>query len=637
MSYLRDVLLVLVLMLFTTIRGQVPVVHPPDTVKVKSLGKTALVEWVFEQPDTMLRYSSGVPVGIWTYGKNKALGVVFDLSEYPNATLEEIDFVHFSTEFIPGNLYYNIIVLDMINKTVVKIIDSLLATNSYNYPQYEVAVPLGSISYLEQAGIFIQGLSKNSGSNLYFPCPMTDDQPLVSGTSYWCNDTNDPFNNNIYELNLLSPTSTNLNISLWINFTSETNLASTKHKIGAESNTDSNPIRFQEREFSLPYTPFNGWLSSPTLTYSEYSSQQGKGFNIYRSVGEDSLERIGTVDFNGRSFKDPSPKTGEDYFYAVSAFEDSIESRRIRVNYSHPAIQTIAEAKIDQNDDFIPDQIDQILGVVGVISTPNFSTQCQYFIQDHSAGMMLFGESFSVQLNEGDSIYVLGRVTQINGQTAIRPDKETDIFLLNSDNRVNTLTLGIRDVSENYEGLLVKFENVHLVNPEFWPTSGNDGSAVRVCDGNDTITIFIDKDTELPGWSPFQGSLNLVGVIDQYTRNVPANDGYRIRPRYQSDFIPLTSIPEPPTAKPLQFALNQNYPNPFNPVTNITFTLPEAGPVSLTIYNFLGQRVAELVFDHHSAGVHQVVFDAGTLSSGVYIYQLSAGRYTAYRKMIVLR
>ena len=634
MSYFREVLFSLVFMLYVTISAQVPIVHPPDTVNVKSLGRSALVEWVFEQPDTMLRYSNGVPAGIWTYGLDKALGVVFDLSDYPDATLEEIDFVHYSTELIPGDLYYNIIVLDMINNTVIEVIDSLEAANSYNYPQYEVAVPLGSISYLQKAGIFIQGLSNKPPSNLYFPCPMTDDQTLVSGTSYWCNDTNDPFNNNLYELNLLSASSTNLNISLWINLPVETNIASTKRKIDAES---KNLSPFGEKEVLISNTHFNGWLSDFPSTNPIHLSQQGKGFNIYRSVEDDSLELIGTVDFDARSFEDSAPKTGEEYVYAVSAFEDSSESRRIRAGYTHPAIQTIAEAKIDQNGDFIPDQIDQILGVVGIISTPNFSTQCQYFIQDHSAGIMLFSDDFSVQFKEGDSIYVLGQITQINGQTAIIPDEEADIIFLNTNNPIDTLTLSMRDVNENYESLLVKFENVHLVNPEFWPMAGNDGSAVQVSDGNDTITIFIDKDTELPGWSPPQGQLNLVGVIDQYTRNVPANDGYRIRPRYQSDFILLTSIPEQPMAKPLQFALNQNYPNPFNPVTNITFSLPEAGQVNLTIYNFLGQRVAELVSAQFPAGLHQIVFDAGQFSSGVYIYQLSCDGYTASRKMIVLR
>jgi len=637
MSNFREVLLVFFVMMYSTIAAQVQIVHPPDTVKVKSLGRSALVEWVFEQPDTMLRYSNGVPAGIWTYGKNKALGVVFNLSSYPDATLEEIDFVHYSTELIPGDLYYNIIVLDMVNNTVVKVIDSLAAANSYGYPQYEVAVSLGSISYLEKAGIFIQGLSNKAPSNLYFPCPMTDNQALVSGTSYWCNDTNDPFNNNLYELNLLSPTSTNLNISLWINFPSETNIASNRSKINTESKNYSSQAHYGEKELLMSNTQFNGWLSDFPLTNPLHPSQQGKGFHIYRSVGEDSLELIGTVDFDARSFKDTAPQTGESYFYAVSAFADSSESRRIRAAYTHPAIQTIAEAKIDQNGDFIPDQIDQLLAVEGIISTPNFSTHCQYFIQDHSAGIMLFSDDFSVQLNEGDSIFVLGQITQINGQTSIKPDSEATIVLLNSNNLLDTLTLSISDVNENYEGLLVKFENVHLINPELWPMAGNDGSAVQVSDGNDTITIFIDKDTELAGWLPPQGHLNLVGVIDQHTLSMPANDGYRIRPRYQSDFIPLTSIPEQTITGPFQFALNQNYPNPFNPITNITFSLPEPGYVNLTIYNLLGQSVVELISARFSAGLHKVAFDAGQLPSGVYIYQLSCDGYIASRKMIVLR
>ena len=74
---------------------------------------------------------------------------------------------------------------------------------------------------------------------------------------------------------------------------------------------------------------------------------------------------------------------------------------------------------------------------------------------------------------------------------------------------------------------------------------------------------------------------------------------------------------------PQTFNLEQNYPNPFNPATNISYTLPETGFVNLTVYNSLGEKVTELVNKVEESGKHDVVFSAGNLSSGLYIYKLS--------------
>jgi len=74
---------------------------------------------------------------------------------------------------------------------------------------------------------------------------------------------------------------------------------------------------------------------------------------------------------------------------------------------------------------------------------------------------------------------------------------------------------------------------------------------------------------------------------------------------------------------PLTFNLEQNYPNPFNPSTTISYTLPEAGFVNLTVYNSLGEKVNELVNKFEESGKHNVIFSAENLSSGMYIYKLN--------------
>ena len=91
------------------------------------------------------------------------------------------------------------------------------------------------------------------------------------------------------------------------------------------------------------------------------------------------------------------------------------------------------------------------------------------------------------------------------------------------------------------------------------------------------------------------------------------------------------------TDTPLQFTLNQNYPNPFNPSTTISFSVPQSGQVSLTIYDLLGRRVATLVNEELNAGNYNVKFDASQLSSGVYVYRLTAKNFVSSKKMILMK
>ncbi len=88
---------------------------------------------------------------------------------------------------------------------------------------------------------------------------------------------------------------------------------------------------------------------------------------------------------------------------------------------------------------------------------------------------------------------------------------------------------------------------------------------------------------------------------------------------------------------PVRFYLSQNYPNPFNPNTQIDFSIPEDGFVSLIVYNTIGQKVAELVNEYVIAGDHHVVFDASDLSSGIYYCRLLADNNVSIMKMTLLK
>ena len=88
---------------------------------------------------------------------------------------------------------------------------------------------------------------------------------------------------------------------------------------------------------------------------------------------------------------------------------------------------------------------------------------------------------------------------------------------------------------------------------------------------------------------------------------------------------------------PTVFELHANYPNPFNPQTTIRFSLPEASPVRIQVYDMLGREVALLVDGEIEAGHHNVMFNAQHLASGVYLYHMKAGTFTNRRTMLLVK
>ena len=93
---------------------------------------------------------------------------------------------------------------------------------------------------------------------------------------------------------------------------------------------------------------------------------------------------------------------------------------------------------------------------------------------------------------------------------------------------------------------------------------------------------------------------------------------------------------------PDQYGLNQNMPNPFNPSTAIGYRLPEAGLVRLAVYNLLGQEVRVLVNARKEAGSFTAAWDGTNamgrrVASGVYLYRIQAGSFSATRRMLLLK
>lgn len=85
------------------------------------------------------------------------------------------------------------------------------------------------------------------------------------------------------------------------------------------------------------------------------------------------------------------------------------------------------------------------------------------------------------------------------------------------------------------------------------------------------------------------------------------------------------------------YLLEQNYPNPFNPTTTISFAIQNKSNVKIIILNAIGEEVAVVFNEEKESGYHTVEFNAASLPSGIYFYQLKAGEFSETRKMILLK
>ncbi len=133
-------------------------------------------------------------------------------------------------------------------------------------------------------------------------------------------------------------------------------------------------------------------------------------------------------------------------------------------------------------------------------------------------------------------------------------------------------------------------------------------------------------------WIP----INCLLKVFVYKDGSPLSSNAEIQQAIQT---PITSVGINPvgTSTPKSFELGQNYPNPFNPVTNIKFSIPKAGFVTLKIYDITGKLVETYLEDDVPAGYYNAEINASTYSSGVYFYTLTSTGYTETKRMVVVK
>jgi hypothetical protein len=196
--------------------------------------------------------------------------------------------------------------------------------------------------------------------------------------------------------------------------------------------------------------------------------------------------------------------------------------------------ELIADVKLNDANG-VPLRINSLVTIRGVITVANEFGSPSY-LQDNSAGMAVYGPSFSAAVRRGDEVTVTGVLQPFAGLTEIVNPILNGI--VDSGVVTQPLLLTVGDIArdgaggvELYEGLLVRLNNVWVLGGGVWAG----GTNYPLTDGVDTTEIRIDNSTNLVGAPIPAGSFDLVGVVGQYRTSSPYIGGYQVMPRSAED------------------------------------------------------------------------------------------------------
>ena len=234
--------------------------------------------------------------------------------------------------------------------------------------------------------------------------------------------------------------------------------------------------------------------------------------------------------------------------------------------------------------------------VAGIVTTPNFATagsRSEYGLQDPTAGIIIYTGAFDAGLQLGDSVEVTGVLTSYNGKKEIHPYAPEGVTVVSSGNPIppfQDLTLAeILLDPESYESELVRVDSVTIVSGN-WPNPGNNSNLTITDPSGATLTMRVDKDTDVDEGSEPVGYFVLHGILGQYDSSEPYDEGYQILPRFYTD-IQVIGDP-PPVISDVTFS--PGGPTPNDAVT-VTATVTDNGMVVSVDLNYLVDGSASTV------------------------------------------
>ena len=184
-----------------------------------------------------------------------------------------------------------------------------------------------------------------------------------------------------------------------------------------------------------------------------------------------------------------------------------------------------------------PDSLNVYCKVGGTVFSPNFQGGgLSIYMSDGTGGINVFSfnavSGYTPAL--GDSIVAIGNIAFYNGLTEIIVDS---VRLVSSGNPIPTPT-PVTDLNEGTESELIRLNGYRLVDPTQWPLQGSNRN-LDITNGQDTLLMRIDRDTDIDGSTAPTGNFDLIGVGSQFDGSDPYDEGYQIFPRDTNDILPV--------------------------------------------------------------------------------------------------
>jgi len=290
------------------------------------------------------------------------------------------------------------------------------------------------------------------------------------------------------------------------------------------------------------------------------------------------------------------------------------------------------------------------VSVTGIVTADTSDFRNMVYIQNGTgpwSGIRVFGTDID-KVKKGDNVTATGIVNESFGITRIGSLDNGVALVVNSSGNpvpepavVSTGTIDLNSNgtidAEQWESVLIKYENVTVTN---YTADGNRNfGEILVDDGSGDARVELEDGNHSYG-NGSMPSVILVNTGDKFTSLTGilhySFGNYKLNPRNDDDFAGFISDVKDETI-PSKFEISQNYPNPFNPTTNIKFSIPNSERVVVRVYDVLGRQVAELMNSTINAGTYTLTFNAARLSSGIYVYKIQAGDFTAVKKMMLLK
>lgn len=268
-------------------------------------------------------------------------------------------------------------------------------------------------------------------------------------------------------------------------------------------------------------------------------------------------------------------------------------------------------------------------------------------LQDATGGINVFKYGpHAVHPSLGDDITVAGSLDQYNGRLELSAVGSCDSALITVHGPgapPAPLALSLCDLREEHEGMLVKVQNL-VIHNEDAVFAANRNYKTANC-FSDSLEMFVDADTDIPGHAITSNHMDVVGIAGQYDSSSPYTWWYQVQPRSMADitFLSMTSAPVPEATG--EARLWPCAPTPSTGSAEIRYEVPARGagggavPVRLAVYDLRGRLVTTLVSGPVPPGVHTATLDREALGggSGIYFCRLQVGVTAITRKLVMLR